>query len=66
MLYATESSQFDLVVTDLNMPRMDGWGMLRLLRDDFRTRELPVAFLSCHDDYRESLKALGHAGPTVA
>lgn len=52
------TSAFALIVADLNMPRMDGWGLLRLLREDFRTRELPVAFLSCHDDYRESLKAL--------
>jgi len=47
-----------VVLADLNMPRMDGWGLLRLLRDDFRTRELPVAFISAHDDYRESLRAL--------
>lgn len=49
---------YEVVIADLNMPRMDGWGLLRLLRDDFHTRELPVAFLSCHDDYRESLRAL--------
>jgi DNA-binding response OmpR family regulator len=49
---------FDLIFADLNMPRLDGWGLLRLLRDDLRTRELPVAFISAHDDYRESLKAL--------
>lgn len=56
-----ESAQlgdFDAIIADLNMPRMDGWGMLRMLRDDFRTRELPIAFLSCHDDYREGLRAL--------
>ena len=40
------------------MPHLDGWGMLRILRDDFRTRELPIAFISAHDDYRESLRAL--------
>jgi DNA-binding response OmpR family regulator len=49
--------EFDTIIADLNMPRMDGWGMLRMLRDDYRTRELPIAFLSCHDDYREQLRA---------
>ncbi len=49
---------FDVVLADLNMPHLDGWGMLRVLREDFRTRELPVSFLSAHDDYRESLRAL--------
>ncbi len=48
----------DLVVADLNMPRLDGWGLLRALRSDHRLGETPVMFLSCHDDYRESLKAL--------
>lgn len=54
---AALNGHFEIIVADLNMPRMDGWGMLRLLRDDYRTRELPVAFLSCHDDYRDALKA---------
>jgi two-component system, cell cycle response regulator DivK len=49
---------FDLIMTDLNMPQLDGWGMLRVLRDDLRTKEVPVAFISAHDDYRESLKAV--------
>ena len=57
-LTAAQNAEFDAVIADLNMPRMDGWGLLRLLREDFRTRELPVAFLSCHDDYRDGLKAL--------
>jgi DNA-binding response OmpR family regulator len=48
----------DLVVADLNMPRLDGWGLLRALRADHRVGETPVIFLSAHDDYRESLKAL--------
>jgi len=55
---AASSGGFELLIADLNMPKMDGWGLLRLIRDDFRTRELPFAMLSCQDMYRESLKAL--------
>lgn len=55
---AALAERFELAVVDLNMPRMDGWGLLKLVRDDFRTRELPVAFLSCHEDYRETLRAM--------
>jgi DNA-binding response OmpR family regulator len=53
---ATESA-FDMMVADLNMPVLDGWGMLKLLKGSPRTRELPVLVLSAHDDYRETLKA---------
>jgi DNA-binding response OmpR family regulator len=51
------ATPFDLVVADLNMPRMDGWEMLKILKADHRTREVPVIFLSAHEDYRETLKA---------
>lgn len=57
-LEAVLGDEYDLVLADLNMPHLDGWGMLRAMRDDFRTREMPVAFISAHDDYRESLRAL--------
>jgi DNA-binding response OmpR family regulator len=55
---AAISGGYELLIADLNMPKMDGWGLLRLIRDDHRTRELPFAMLSCQDIYRESLKAL--------
>jgi CheY-like chemotaxis protein len=54
---------FDLVVADLSMPHMDGWAMLKTLKADHRTREVPVVFISAHDDYRESLRA-ARAGAT--
>lgn len=56
-------SPFDLVVADLSMPHMDGWAMLKTLKADHRTREVPVVFISAHDDYRESLRA-ARAGAT--
>ena len=36
----------DLVLTDVMMPRLDGFGLLRELRDDPRTRSVPVIMLS--------------------
>jgi len=36
----------DLVLTDVMMPGLDGFGLLRALREDPRTREMPVILLS--------------------
>ena len=36
----------DLVLTDVMMPRLDGLELLRSLRDDPRTREIPIILLS--------------------
>ena len=36
----------DLVLTDVMMPRLDGFGLLRGLRADARTRNVPVIMLS--------------------
>ena len=52
---------FEVVIADLNMPRLDGWGLLRMVREDLRTHETPVALFSAQDNYRESLRLL-HAG----
>src|SRR6185295_15586693 len=36
----------DLVLTDVMMPSVDGFGLLKALRSDERTREIPVVLLS--------------------
>ncbi len=36
----------DLVITDLNMPKLDGFGLVRALRRDGDYRSLPVIILS--------------------
>lgn len=55
------STHFEVVIADLNMPNLDGWGLLKAVRNDYKTHETLVALFSCHDDYRESLRAM-HAG----
>jgi two-component system chemotaxis response regulator CheY len=36
----------DLVITDLNMPGLDGYGLIRALRADAATAALPIVVLS--------------------
>ncbi|RFU47666.1 response regulator [Paraburkholderia sp. DHOC27] len=45
-LDAARAAPPDLIVSDVMMPRLDGFGMLRALRDDPMLRETPVLLLS--------------------
>jgi CheY-like chemotaxis protein len=56
-LALVQRHQLDLVLTDIDMPRLDGWGLLRYLKGDLRTREIPVVMLSAHEDMVMTLKA---------
>lgn len=47
----------DVVVSDLQMPVLDGWGLLRGIRADHRIADTPVLVLSAAEDFRESLRA---------
>ena len=48
----------DLVLADLSMPQLDGWGMLTELRADERTRHIPCIAITAFVD-RE--RARSHA-----
>jgi DNA-binding response OmpR family regulator len=48
----------NLILLDLNMPRMDGWEVLRLLKEDGVTREIPVAIFSVRTDLRDKIFGL--------
>ncbi len=48
----------DLILLDLNMPRMDGWEVLRLLKEDEVTRDIPVAIFSVRTDLRDKIFGL--------
>ena len=50
----------DLILVDLSMPELDGWGMLEELRADQRTRHIPcVAVTASADRERERALAQG-------
>ena len=36
----------DLLITDCQMPRLDGLGLVRRLRQDYRTQDVPVFMLT--------------------
>lgn len=55
------AQRYSLVISDLAMPRLDGWGLVRTMREDARLQEVPVALFSAHDDFRERLRA-HHSG----
>jgi DNA-binding response OmpR family regulator len=48
----------DLVLLDINMPGMNGWEVLRLLKEDELTRGIPVIMFSVNYEIREKLHAL--------
>jgi len=48
----------DLVLSDVMMPRLDGFGLLKALRADERTRRLPVILLSARAGEESALEGL--------
>lgn len=48
----------DLVLLDLEMPGLDGYGVLRILKGNPRTRLIPVVMVTAHDQLPEKLRAL--------
>ncbi|HIJ82795.1 MAG: Two-component system response regulator [Magnetococcales bacterium] len=53
----------DLILLDVMMPEMDGYAVCRLLKEDDRTRDIPVLFVSSKTEMEDELKgfALGAA-----
>ena len=58
-LEAVRNETPDLIITDVMMPRLDGFGLLRAIRDEEETRELPVILLSARAGEEARIEGLG-------
>jgi signal transduction histidine kinase len=58
-LEATRREQFDLILSDVMMPKLDGFGLLKTLRADEKTRTIPVILLSARAGEESRVEGMG-------
>ena len=57
-LVRAQEERPDLVLLDVMMPGMDGWEVLKLLKLDPATRDIPVVIVSVRAEPRDRIRAL--------
>jgi PAS domain S-box-containing protein len=57
-LRALATSRYDLVLTDVMMPRMDGFALLRAIRSEASLRQVPVLMLSARAGEESRIEGL--------
>jgi PAS domain S-box-containing protein len=60
-LAAARRERPDLILTDVAMPRLDGFGLLREIRADSRLSEVPVILLSARTDEESQVDGMEEA-----
>ena len=58
------NSRPDLMITDINMPRMDGFGLVEAVRSEGRHAEMPILVLTTEssDEKKARARAAGATG----
>ncbi len=54
-----DADSFDLVISDINMPELDGLSLVEGLRFNERTRAVPVIFITASEDPALFAKSVG-------
>lgn len=57
-----QRNQPDLIVLDLDMPVLDGWGMIKELKQSDDTKDIPIVVLTAHLMPYEREKVLAAGG----
>ena len=55
---AIRGGQYDLVVSDVDMPRLDGIGLVSLIKADPARRDIPIVIVSYKDREEDRLRGL--------
>ena len=56
----------DVVLLDVMMPGLDGWGVAEALLEDGETSSIPIIFLTARAEFRDRARARGgHGRPDV-
>lgn len=63
-LEVLDGSMPDVIVTDINMPRMDGFGFIEAVRGSNKHRAIPILVLTTEsvDDKKDRARRLGATG----
>lgn len=63
-LLKEKNFSFDLIISDINMPRMNGFELLKALRNNIRSKYIPVVIMSTSEDKNDLKKcySLGISG----
>jgi two-component system, chemotaxis family, sensor histidine kinase and response regulator WspE len=56
--HAVRTGNYDLVVSDVDMPRMDGIKLVAAIRSEARTKSLPVIIVSYKDSEQDRMRGL--------
>jgi two-component system chemotaxis response regulator CheY len=54
---AADAAGFDVIITDINMPRMDGFGFIGHVRSDPRHRATPILVLTTESEPAKKQRA---------
>ena len=54
-LFKAENWEYDTIVLDIMLPKLDGWEVLRRLR---KTKKTPVLMLTARDQTRDRVRGL--------